>query len=244
MKKTLLTIFALVAAGAVGTASAQVNPIENLPNEKGQTIVNKCYDGEGNLRATMRYEIAEYDADDFTGDLKVIFTMTDADGNVIDYGTIDAFYDGEKLDLRMSNRPQIDGIADYLSMNTKLLNDFLNYPGVPEQDRPSILPHDPFEFEAANYVIRTSERPRDFVRVKVTDREYVGDEMVAVPAGEFNTKKVKFLLEMYDHDTRERKQYLGTEWFAPGEGIVKTEITDGQGRLVDHSHVVDIYNSI
>jgi hypothetical protein len=237
MKKILFLILIMGTAMAV---SAQFNPLQNLPHEKGQTIINKCYDGDGNLRATMRYEIADYNESEHTGDLKINFTMTDAAGEVIDHGTLDAYYDGENVELRMSNRPEIEGIDGYLSMNTKLTNDFLDYPDEMDGDALTLVPG-PFKFWPADYTIKVGERARDFVRVEVSKREYVGDERITTPAGTFDARKVTFDLEIYNHDTRQRDNYRGTEWYAPGEGIVRTEITDRNGNMVDYSEIVDIY---
>lgn len=166
--------------------------------------------------------------------------MTDAQGNVIDEGTIDAYYDGEELQLNMSNRSETGDIGDYLSMNTKLTYDFLNYPD-DTIDYFTLDNSEPFRFDAADYTVQIGERPRDFMHIKISNRNYVGDEKITTPAGDFSAKKSTFTLEVYNHDTRARDTYHGTEWYADGEGIVRTEIADGNGHLVDYSEIVEIY---
>lgn len=231
-------IFSLIAVATAFAAAAQTNPLEVVPNRKGEHIDTKCYDAAGNLRATMRYEISDYTPNAVEDDLKIVFTMTDGSGRVIDYGTIWADYDGEEVLFRMSNRPEVSNINGYLSLNTKLMNDFLDYPDTMSED---MLNPGPFRFDGADYTIKTGRRGRNFVNVRVRDRELVGTEKVTTPAGEFDASKIKFAVDVYNNNTRKHDTYHGTEWFAVGEGIVRTEITDKAGHLVDYSEMARTY---
>lgn len=240
MKKIIFSLVALAAAVfTTTTVFAQYNPLENLPNKKGERIVNKCYDSEGNLHATMSYEIADYYVGELNDYLEIVFTLTDAAGEVIDYGTIYANYDGENLNLSMSNRPEEADIASYISMNTKLMNDFLDYPDPFYSNDP--FQTSPFALEGAKYTIKKGAGANHQMNIQVSDREWVADEKVTTPAGEFEASKIRFNLDVYDNNTRKTTTYNGTEWYAIGDGIVRTEITDQKGNIVDYSMVTDIY---
>lgn len=236
MKKILLSIVAMSAAlGAV----AQVNPIEMYPHKPGDVVINKCYDAQGNLHATMRYTISDSregsPVDDY---LEIKFVMTDGNNEVIDYGTIFADYDGRDFRLSMSNRPETANIMNYISLNTKIMNDFLDYPDTFNED--PLLGSGPFQFDPAHYTIKTGEHNRDFVNVRVAERNLVGSEKVKTPAGEFDASKITFALDLYDHDTKHTDRYKGTEWYVANKGVVRTEITDTHGNLIDYSELAEL----
>lgn len=234
MKKLFLSI---VALAAVFGATAQTNPIDMYPHKPGDVIINKCYDAEGNLHATMKYTIADNYNSDIDDYLEIQFVMTDANDELIDYGTIYADYDGEDFQLKMSNRPETVNVSDYISLNTKLMNDFLDYPD-PFLNEP--YDQGPFRLEAADYTIKAGKRNRDFINVKVHGRDLVGEEKIKTPAGEFEASKITFALDVYNNDTRKTDTYNGTEWYSVNKGIVRTEITDKQGNMVDYSELTEL----
>ncbi len=238
MKKIFLSI---VAMAAVIGAAAQANPIEIYPNEPGDVIVTKSYNAQGKAGYTMKYVVAdsrdgEYDTESY---LEIAFTITDANNKVVDYGTIHANYDGLNFNLSMSNRPTSSNIVNYLSLDTKLMNDFLDYPD-PFNDEYDPAYIGPFRFEPADYTFKIGKRNRDFVSVKIFNRDWTGDEKITTPAGEFHASKITFNLEVYNNDTKKTAKYKGAEWYAVNKGIVRTEIRDQSGNLVDYSEVTEL----
>ncbi len=237
MKKILLSVTALAAVfGAV----AQVNPIQMYPNEPGDIIVTKSYNAQGNPGYTMKYTVEDSRDAEYTENyLEIAFTITDANNKVVDYGTIYADYDGVNFQLSMSNRPTTANLSNYLSLNTKLMNDFLDYP---DPFRDDLIAPGPFKFEPAEYTIKIGKRNRDFVSVKVYDRDLVDEDVkITTPAGEFRASKTTFVLEVYNNDTKKTNKYEGTEWYAVNTGIVRTEIRDHKTKtLIDYSEVTEL----
>ncbi len=238
MKKILLSITAV--AGVIG-ATAQTNPLDIYPHYKGDITINKSYDAKGNLRGTMKYTIADSRVSDETPSfLEIVFLLTDAKNEVVDHGTLYVNYDNENLNVNMSNRPETMSVDNYLSLNTKMVNDFVDSPD-PFFDVTSPINLGPFPFEAAEYTVTIGERNRDFVNIKVYGRELVGDEKITTPAGEFNASKITFGLDVYNNDTKKTDKYQGTEWYSVGNGIVRTEITDSKGALVEYSELTELH---
>ncbi len=233
MKKIL---FSIIAAVTVIGATAQYNPIETYPNTPGDVIVTKSYDAKGTLLATMKYTVADSRIDEHHDYLEISFTITNAKNEVVDYGTIYASYEGEDFALSMSNRPETVNVNKYLSLNTKMMNDFLDYPN-PFANNP--LVSGPFSFGGADYTIKVGERNRDFINVKVSGRDWADDEKIKTPAGTFHASKINFGLEVYNNDTKKTDKYKATEWYVVNKGIVRTEIRDMNGNLVDYSVVTE-----
>lgn len=224
MKRFILFLSLWAASSAL--AVAQENDLlQFFPNREGAQLVNKTY-GAGNqlLSTTIMTVLKFYEYDDGS-DLQLGFTMTDPAGNVIDQGTVKAYYENGDFFLSMGNRTVSPKIVPYLSMENELFADFLDYPN-PMGDDNDMLDLEPvFSVEAGNYTISSKADKRDFVRVRNYNREYVGRERVSTPAGDFSAFKITYGVDVTCEG--ETETFRGVEWYAPGAGIVRSEIYKG-----------------
>lgn len=157
--------------------------------------------------------------------LQLRFVMTDPAGNVLDQGNVDAHYADGRFYLKMGDRTVSPDIVKYLSIENELMGDFLDYPNTMGDDFDPLDFNPVFAMDGGDFTIRSKSDKRDFVRVHNHDREYVGTENITTPAGSFQASKITYEVDV----TCEGKThtYRGVEWYAPGAGIVRSEIYDG-----------------
>jgi len=227
--------FFLFLSGGVLSSSAMMAQDECMtlfPNNEGAVIVSKTYDASNNLMNSMNYRVTTaYDYPSGT-DMEIKFVMTDKDGAAIDEGTLNASCMDGNFQLKMVNHGITPEIMDYLTTNTEVVGDFLDYPD-PFND---IYPFDsPFEMDGGSYTLQSKADKKDWASVRVYNRSYEKNEPITVPAKTtpFNAAKVTFTFEVTkDKDT---KQYKGVEWYVPNAGIVRTETYDMNDNLLNYT---------
>jgi len=222
MKKVLFLCVALASAGSTIWAQNNSDFLQFFPNREGAQLVNKTYDENNDLQSTTTMTVQKYYDYQDGSDVQIDFVMVDADGNQIDQGNIEAYYQDGSFYLKMSNSmAMLPDVTKYLSLENELVADFLDYPNpMGTNDLQNWEPV--FAMDGGDFTIYSKANKKDFVRIHDYNRQYVGDEDIQTPAGNFHAYKVT-----YDADiTCEGKTttYQGVEWFAPGAGIVRSEI--------------------
>jgi hypothetical protein len=223
MKKIILFLAFSMASVAL---CAQNNPFRFFPNTEGAQLVNQSYDAQNNLLGTTVMTVEkDYQYVD-AETLQIGFVMTDPAGNVMDQGKINAHYDGGRFYLHSGDRTISPNVMKYLSLENELSGDFLDYPD-PWGSDTGLEPI--FAMEAGKFTIRSKSDKQDLIQVRKYGRKYEGNEEITTPAGNFHGHKVTYNMEVTHGANTETLR--GVEWYAPGAGIVRSDIYSGDQLL-------------
>ncbi|MCD8165702.1 MAG: hypothetical protein LUE93_06010 [Bacteroides sp.] len=233
MKKLFLLFISIFTYA--GIINAQDDCLEFFPTTEGSTLVSKSYDGNNNLLSTMTSRVTSSYGYASGTDIELEFTMTDANNNVIDRGTINANCNDGDFYLKMDNRAYVPNILDVLSMDTQLVGSFLDYPDTFRED---YIYNGPFQMDAGEFTIKSKIDSSEKMRVSVRNREYEKNEKISTPAGDFHASKIKFTVETYENGTA--NTYKGIEWYAVKAGIVRTEIYNQNDNLLNYTVLTDL----
>jgi len=228
-------VFALLSVFAfAGFASAQSNDCMVLfPNEKGSSLVTKSYDGQGKLAYTTTYQVQE-SAEHLGGpDTYMSFSVINGEGVTVDQGNLDAYCNDGNFYFKSVSHATCPEIAKMLSSNTQLLGSYLDYPDLFTSSNDD----GPFSMEGAEFTVKDKADKKEFLKVRVYNREYEKNEKIHTPAGDFDAAKIKFNVEVYDNDTKTTTTYQNTEWYALGAGIVRTETFDKNNNLMGYTQL-------
>ncbi|MCD8186021.1 MAG: hypothetical protein LUD68_06085, partial [Rikenellaceae bacterium] len=119
------------------------------------------------LIGTMTTTVLEYYDYADGSDIQLGFVMKDANGNEINRGVMDAYYEDDSFYMKMSNNMHMTpDVVKYLSMQNDLVADFLDYPNPMGDEYPMDMYSEPiFAMDAGNYTITNKSDKSDFVRV-------------------------------------------------------------------------------
>lgn len=228
MKKLLFTLGIVISSSTL--LMAQDDCMAFFPTDEGAVLINKSYDANNNLLSTMTYRVDKSYGVDNNKEIIIGFVMTDADGNAIDTGNLDARCDDGTFFLNMVNRSLSPDIMKYLGQDTELVGDFLDYPDTFDDN----FPFDGnFRMDGGEFTVRSKTNKNEFMRVRVYDRKYETRENITTPVKTFQASKLSFNFEV----TQDKKTttYKGIEWYAVGAGIVRSETYDSKGNLLNYT---------
>ncbi len=184
------------------------------------------YDGKGVVTAINKIKIDE--VSNAAGGLQssLTTTMTDKKGKVMNSGKGKFRCNGDGIDIDMQMAmPAMPGANKDTKASMKSSESFINYPAKMAEGQS--LPDAKFKMEGD-----ASGAPMS-MEYTVTDRKVEGKEDVTSPAGTWSCYKITFSgsLQMQMMGMKMPPFAItGTEWFAPGFGVVKTETTDKRGK--------------
>jgi len=232
MKKLILSLAVIFSFSLLVTA--QDDCMAFFPTDEGTVLVSSSYDASQNLLGTMTYRVNKtYNYADGT-QTSIGFTLTDKNGNTIDNGNMLASCMDGNFFLKMNNMGITSDLMSYLTSDTELVGDFLDYPNVF-----SDLPYDPtFQMSGGEFTIRSKTDKKASVRVRVYNRKYEKSESITTPAGTFNAAKVTFDFEVTQN--QKTRMYKGAEWYAMNAGIVKSETYDSNNNLMNYTQLTEI----
>ncbi|MCC8034338.1 MAG: hypothetical protein LIO77_00170 [Rikenellaceae bacterium] len=228
MKKIIFAFCAAVAG--LGAAGAQDNMLQFLPNEEGTQIISKSYDANNVHQATMTMTIMDHYEYIDGQELDINYVITDADGNTLNTGKIDAEYNNGTFMLHMKSGAISPTIGRYISTTSELTGDFLDYPNYYAD--PMQL-ESKFIMDGGTFTISSAETKRPIAQVYKYGRQIEGSEEVTTPAGTFDATKITFSLQVEENG--EKSTYRGVEWYTPGSGVVRSEIYDNDRNLLDYT---------
>lgn len=167
--------------------------------------------------------------------VEIGFTIVDADNKMIDQGTMMARCDNGTFFLSMQNTIASPDVADFLSEDTELMSDFLDYPDTFS----SVGPIDnTFAMDSGSLLVRSKKDKENLASSREYNRRYVRNEKITTPAGTFDASKITYDFEV----TKNKKttRYKGTEWYAAGAGIVRSEKADSEGQLQSYVELCEL----
>ena len=89
-----------------------------------------------------------------------------------------------------------------------------------------------------NYKVHNNNFTLANMTVKITNRKVEALEKVSTPAGNFDTVKISFDLEIKAMGVTFK--YKGVEWYAKNTGMVKRETWNKKGKLLSYSEITKI----
>jgi hypothetical protein len=237
MKNLITSAFmTIVLFLSANTAIAQDDCMEFFPSNPGAMLVNKTYDAKGNLLRTMTYKLVEAYDYGSSNDIQITFTMTDKNNKVLDQGNLETRCDNGVFYMKMVNKSMSPDLMDILSTDTELVGDFLDYPDTFNEDIQ--MDNNPFDMDAGEFSIQSKSDKKNPIRVRVFNRQYVGNEKIKTPVKTFDASKITFDFEV----TKDKKttRYKGIEWYAVNAGIVRSETRDNNNNIVNYTEITTL----
>ncbi len=236
MKKSLLILVSVFAS--VSLVNAQDECMQFFPNTEGSTLTSKSYDGNNTLLATTVYTITKsYDYLD-RDEIFVDAVTSDANNQVVDRSTLNAYCDDNNFYFKMDNRTMVPGLVNVLSEDTQLVGSFLDYPD-PFADNIYDMQRGPFKMDGGEFTIKTKNGSADDrMRVRVYNRQLEKNEEITTPAGNFHAAKIKFTVETTQDG--QTNTFKGVEWYTTRAGIVRTEIYDKDDTLLNYTVLTEL----
>jgi len=232
MKKLFLSFIMLCAFISL---SAQNDCMVFFPNNPGAMLINKTYDAKGNLLGTMTYKIDRSYGYEPGDDIQLGFVMTDSKGVTVDQGNMDAYCEDGSFFMKMTNRTISPDVINALSTNTELIGDFLDYPDTSNDEYPF---DNVFKMSGGEFTIQSKADKKEFIRVRVYNRQYEGEEDIITPAKKFHASKISFDFEVIKDKNTVR--YKGIEWYAMNAGIVRSETRDSNNNLINYTELTTL----
>lgn len=233
MKKIILIFASLLLS--VLLIQAQNDCMEFFPTEEGTVLINKTYDAGNNLLSTMTYRVNRSN-DYFSGSsIQIGFVMTDRNNKVIDDGNLSAQCDGGTFYLSMANRAINSDVMDVLGNNTEIISNFLDYPDTFNNDYPF---SGDFKMDGGQFTVRSKTDKKEYITVRMYDRNYIKNEKITTPAGTFDAAKITYIVEIVKD--KKSETCSGAEWYATGAGIVRTETYDKAGKLQNYTELATL----
>jgi hypothetical protein len=126
-------------------------------------------------------------------------------------------------------------MAMYKDMEVKADDAFIEYPSTVTDGQ---------SLKDASFKMETYKNGVTYSTINLdqTNRKVIGKESVTTPAGTWECWKItydsKFKINMGGIGIPMNMQ--GTEWFAPGFGIVKTEVANKNGKLMGSTMITSV----
>lgn len=228
MKKAILFLFGIVVSANL--AVGQIGDPSSLMNTEGSTLEKRCYDADNNLKCILKMRIAEASEYPDAETIKVAYQIQNAQGEMKGQGTVEAHYEDDEFYLTLKDHSSSPSVLQYVSLATMFDGNLL------DQASGAAAPWNYFSSDdmgSASFTIRSAKDKKSLARIRIFNRDYVKDEEIATPAGRFEASKIKFTVELDDNG--QRTVFHGMEWYAPGTGIVKSEIYDTNKHLQDYT---------
>lgn len=195
------------------------------------------FDGKGNENGKQEWKIEELknDGADCSAEVKTKFTDKKGREGAKAQGVYKCIAGTLKADIKMS-LPQ-EQMQAFKNMDMKGNDTFLEYP-VNLMTGQSL--------RDANYKMETWNKGSlvAIVSFDVINRKVNGKETVTTPAGTWEAYKINynslFKVEVGSTGRGIPMNFKITEWFVPGFGIVKSETSNNNGKLVGSSQLTSL----
>lgn len=230
MKK--LFVFAVSIVACIGSTFAQDDCSYLFPNTKGTTMTTQCYDAQNHLLGTTEYLVSENYQSGFGNNSEIVYSMKDSQGNVINAGSIQETCDDGDIYIKSKSSAEMQDVTKMLSANINLMGSYLDYPNTFDSFDPF---DDGFKIDEADLTLSVKDKSIKPIRVKISDRKFEKNEEVTTPAGTFHASKSSYNVEVYNGSDKSTQKFKNVEWYKHGKGIVRSEVYDNKGQLLDYT---------
>lgn len=231
--KSILAIVCLIAIGTVNSAKAQICNTYYFM-KANSTVEQTHFDEKGKLALRTEYKVGDISSVDNGSEAAVMQKVMDKKGKIISEGKANIRCDGDNLFIDMKLSMPAGPVAPDGNIEGSTKKFYLPYPkNIKAGDK---LENAKFSMSVdQSSVIQTIEM---FVR----NRQAEAEESVTTPAGTWNCIRITYEMEMITHTMGIpiRVRMKGTEWYAPGFGVVKTQSFNKAGKLAGTSEITSI----
>ncbi|RYY17901.1 MAG: hypothetical protein EOO04_24820 [Chitinophagaceae bacterium] len=198
------------------------------------TVEQSHFDDKGKLSLKTEYKVGEISNVDHGSEAAVMQKVYDKKGKIISEGTANIRCDGDNLFIDMKLSMPVGPVAPGGNVEATSKKVYLPYPkNMKAGDK---LEDAQFSMSLDQGSIVQS------VQMFVRNRQAEAEEKITTPAGTWNCVKISFEMEMVSRTAGIpiRVRMKGTEWYAPGFGVVKTESFTKNGKLAGTSEITSI----
>jgi hypothetical protein len=193
------------------------------------------YDKKEKQSGVVTYKITDVNKSGSTTTASFSSEMVDEKGKVTSKGSGKYKCTGGVLYVDAKVALPQEQMAMYKDMDVKAEEAFIEYPSSISSGQ---------DLKDANFKMDMYKNgaPYSSINLDQTNRKVVGKETITTPAGTWECWKITY-------DTRFKINMAGigipvnmrgTEWFAPGFGIVKTEVTNKNGKLMGTTLITSV----
>ena len=229
--KVLMILAVALSSGL--TSSAQICNTYYFM-KANSTVEQSHFDDKGKLSLTTEYKVGDVSSVDNGSEAAIMQKVFDKKGKIISEGTAKIRCDGDNLFIDMKLSMPVGPVAPGGNVEASSKKVYLPYPkNIKAGDK---LENAQFSMSLdQGSIIQTIEM---FVR----NRQAEAEESVTTPAGTWNCVRISFEMEMVSRTMGIpiRVRMKGTEWYAPGFGVVKTESFSKNGKLAGTSEITSI----
>lgn len=211
----------------VTTLAQETTCINFFPQREGASLVYKKYTASDSLLEVVTYKTVMSTKDEEPKP-EVDFIIEDGEGKILDNGRINSYCDKGIFYLNIMNHVSL--VTGYFNRDNEYLGDFLDYPNTLDTSR---IYSGNLSLRGGEFIARSKDTKQVIVSVKAGNRVYEKNEDVITPVGTFKASKVTFSGEISRYNTL--TPFRCTEWYAPELGIIRTELYNNKGELVNYS---------
>jgi len=201
------------------------------------TVEQSHFDDKGKLSLRTEYKVGDVKSVDNGVESALMQKVFDTKGKVISEGTANIRCDGDNLFMDMKLTMPAGPVAPggNIEANTKKV--YLPYPkNLKAGDK----------LENAQFSMSLDQGSMvQTIELFVRNRQAEAEESITTPAGTWKCIKITFDMEIVTRTAGIRIpiRMKGSEWYAPGFGVVKTESFNKKGKLAGTSEITSIKSS-
>jgi uncharacterized protein DUF3108 len=198
------------------------------------TVEQSHFDDKGKLALKTEYKVGEIKTVDEGAQAAVQQKVVDKKGKVISEGTANIRCNGANLYIDMKLSMPAGPVAPGGNMEASSKNVYMPYPV-------SMKPGD--NLENAQFSMSMDQASIvQTIELFVRNRKAELAESVTTPAGTWDCIKINFEMEIVTRTAGIRipMRVRGSEWYAPGFGVVKTQSFNKNGKLTGSSEITSI----
>jgi hypothetical protein len=202
--------------------------------KSNSTVEQSHFDDKGKLSLKTSYKVNEVKQADNGTEAAVSQKVVDAKGKVISEGNATIRCDGNDLFIDMRLSMPAGPVAPGGELDATSRKAYMAYPN-------SMKPGDKLENSSFSMQINQGSILQT-VELKVLNRNVEKEESITTPAGTWKCMKISFDMDMSTRTAGIRIPFRmkGSEWYAAGFGVVKTESFNKNGKLVGTSEITSI----
>ncbi len=231
----LRNLFLVVATSLATGAMAQDDCTFFFPDQEGQQITRNFYTADGTLSNILVYHVDQ--AYDYPSGEEVVasYTFSNATGKPLTSGQMAARCNNGNFTMSMGTLPSFPLAMKMIDSDVFMMGDLMNYPNAFSNP---MNPGDDNQFDNGTIRIYQKGNKNNRAEVSITNREFVKNENIDTPAGNFQCTKVKYDINIWTPN--EKLEGYGYEWYAPNIGIVRSEEYSKNGQLQSYSVLENI----
>jgi uncharacterized protein DUF3108 len=200
------------------------------------TVEQSHFDDKGKLSLTTEYKVGDVKSVDNGAEAAVMQKLIDKKGKILSEGTAKIKCDGNNLFIDMKMSMPAGPVAPNGDVSARSKEAYMPYPK-------NMKAGDKLENAQFSMTIDQGSILQS-VELFIRNRQAEAEESITTPAGTWKCVKINFDMEMVSRAAGIpiRMRTKGTEWYAPGFGVVKTQSFNKNGKLAGTTEITSIKN--